>query len=237
MMNHQDAWERLQDHLDGALSPDEERRLEAHLETCPICRGELAALRRLVAAASELPREIPPPRDLWSGIAPRLAQRATRTHAPESSWDRLRASWRGLWPVMVGTAAVLVIVIASTVERAAQVPPDPAATFAAQNEVAGGAGADAPGRAVVAALEAESEQADIVFEHFAAHVADDPDGHSGTVFTTIQQNLQIIEHAIAEARQAWEANPGSPRLIRLLAAAYQAKSSLQERATELVARS
>jgi anti-sigma factor RsiW len=48
--------ERVTDWLEGALSPEERRRFEAHLETCRHCRVYVEQLRQLVRAARRLGR-------------------------------------------------------------------------------------------------------------------------------------------------------------------------------------
>ena len=77
-MTHHDsetcAWttQRLDDFVDAELGPDEQRRVEAHLEECPRCRADEASLRALLDEVAALPRSITPDRDLWPEIADRL---------------------------------------------------------------------------------------------------------------------------------------------------------------------
>ena len=52
----------------------------------------------------------------------------------------------------------------------------------------------------------------------------------------IVENLRIIDASIAELREAWKANPSSPRVARMLAAAYRAKVALQGRASRVAAK-
>jgi anti-sigma-K factor RskA len=67
----------------GILEPDEMTAMEAHLATCPRCPGELAALRRTVAAFALLTDtdDVPVPKDHAVRFAQKLAatppQRAT----------------------------------------------------------------------------------------------------------------------------------------------------------------
>lgn len=68
----------LDDYADGALDPATRSRVDAHLATCADCRAEVAALAAILAEARTLPREIQPARNLWPGIAPRLAARPSR---------------------------------------------------------------------------------------------------------------------------------------------------------------
>jgi len=69
MMTHQQIKERLDDYVDGILSPSETEEITRHLDQCPECSSEVAELRALLAEAARLPAEIAPERDLWPGIA------------------------------------------------------------------------------------------------------------------------------------------------------------------------
>ncbi len=70
-MNCHDVRTRL-DHpdraADGVLMPD----ILAHLEDCADCERYRERLAAIIDPSSILPREVPPPRDLWPGIANRL---------------------------------------------------------------------------------------------------------------------------------------------------------------------
>lgn len=70
----------LQELLDGELDADAASKAEQHLERCDRCRGEWAALRRLVSDVQALPRVIDPPRDLWNDIAARLGETPAGMH-------------------------------------------------------------------------------------------------------------------------------------------------------------
>ncbi len=49
-----DAVALMSDYLDGALSPRDRERLEAHLATCPHCSEYLAQMRATIAAAGRV---------------------------------------------------------------------------------------------------------------------------------------------------------------------------------------
>ena len=64
---HEPYEELISASLHGDLTPDERRRLDAHLDTCDQCRGTLAAFaeeRRMVAGL----RQYSPPRDLGARV-------------------------------------------------------------------------------------------------------------------------------------------------------------------------
>ena len=76
-MNCHDVRTRL-DHpdraADGVLMPD----ILAHLEDCANCERYRERLAAIIDPSSVLPREVPPPRALWPGIAIRLGATAQR---------------------------------------------------------------------------------------------------------------------------------------------------------------
>lgn len=52
--------ERLSAYLDGETLPGETESVKRHLQVCPECRQELAALERLTAALADLRVPVPP---------------------------------------------------------------------------------------------------------------------------------------------------------------------------------
>ena len=86
--------DRLDDLLDGTLSPDEARALDAHLATCPGCRESLDQRRALARRVAELPRTIAPPRDRWPEV------RAAIDAARAARWNR--RAWLAAAAIVVG---------------------------------------------------------------------------------------------------------------------------------------
>lgn len=64
--------EKLHDYVDDALSPAERATVDSHLATCATCQAALTSLRALRAATAQLPRELPPARDLWPALSAQL---------------------------------------------------------------------------------------------------------------------------------------------------------------------
>jgi hypothetical protein len=71
-MNCEETRPLLSCFYDGELGAAERERVATHLELCPNCAGELAALAQL-HRKSQLLRSPEPPADLWDRIAQRLA--------------------------------------------------------------------------------------------------------------------------------------------------------------------
>src|SRR5438034_442021 len=89
---------RLNEYADGTLADRDRAGVEAHLAECAECRAAVAQLRDLVAGARTLPRSVEPGRDLWSGIATRIAKGETGSG---TRWIR----------VALAAAAVIVIAL------------------------------------------------------------------------------------------------------------------------------
>jgi hypothetical protein len=95
--------------VDGELSPRQQRAFEAHLTGCAVCRDELTATERMLAALEALPAETEVPALLEQETLRRVrieaAEEAERV-AASRGWTRLRV------PAVVLTAlAALVLVI------------------------------------------------------------------------------------------------------------------------------
>lgn len=63
--------ELISAYADGELSPEEARRVEAHLEACTECVRELALIRSIGGAMRTTPT---PPPGLWSDVHRRLTR-------------------------------------------------------------------------------------------------------------------------------------------------------------------
>ena len=72
-MEECERWtEQLSARLDGELSPEEERELEAHLADCPSCRAVAAQLEMVSAGLDDL-EEVPAPEGFARGVMDRIA--------------------------------------------------------------------------------------------------------------------------------------------------------------------
>ncbi|MGQ9733108.1 MAG: anti-sigma factor family protein [Candidatus Zipacnadales bacterium] len=87
--------------VDGIGSPEEERRLQAHLLECPACARELNELTRTRALIARLP-ELRPPSQLKATIA-------TRLRAQRIGWFE-RIMW-SLYPDDLRTPATVVLLL------------------------------------------------------------------------------------------------------------------------------
>ncbi len=221
--------DKLSEYLDGELTPSERAALERHLAACPACSGTLAELSRVVMRAGALP--VPQPdRDLWDQIAERLAAdrgampvpgRTRRAPRPEPrrwvfSWPQLAAAAIAIAAGSGGLAwwAAGRAVPLTPVAPAADVDPDIVAPAAL-------GGATPRYDAAVADLRRVLEVGRGTLDSATVRV--------------LEQNLTLIDRAIAEARRAVDADPGNAYLSAHLARTMRHKLDLLRQAATLAA--
>jgi anti-sigma factor RsiW len=99
--------EKLIHHIDGNLTPDEARQLEAKLETDADLRTEFNLLRRIQKQMSQRPKEASP--GLWAGIEAQLAQ----DMPTDMLWTQMVWVGKRLVPLMAAAAVVLMAVLSN----------------------------------------------------------------------------------------------------------------------------
>jgi anti-sigma-K factor RskA len=126
--------ELLPDYLQGCLSPDQHRTVEAHLEQCADCSEEVAVWRKL----SLLPVEQPSPMSRVRFEAMLQAYQAGRSNQPpgNSEWRKRAFSWnffhwlRSPLGATVWSAALLAIGIFGGLRLAGPKTPAPSSELA-----------------------------------------------------------------------------------------------------------
>jgi hypothetical protein len=232
MMDHWTA--RLSDYLDDELSSSDARALEAHLATCTACSRTLEELRRVVARAGAL-EDRPPQRDLWAGVARRIgvtvpSQEIDLTERREQRRRRFAFTV----PQLAAAAVVLVFASAGSMwmvehgfGRKADgggrtAPPDPVFN----STVSSVAWVDSTQRAFDQSV-AQLHQA----------LAQGRGRLDTATVRVLEENLRTIDAAIAQARAALAADPGSAYLSQHLAKTMRTKLDLLQRAQSIAVRS
>ena len=220
-MTCQELDERLDEWVDGALPAAAAAEVEAHLAACPLCKQREQRLRQLLAHAAALPRAVAPGRDLWPGIARRVER--------ERSWSWASGGWS---PVLLAAAATVAIGLAAVFwagegpaarVRTVEIPtPTPEARLAA--------GSSSLADPVLAAAERDYEAAaNALLEALQQRRARlQPED-----LASVEANLDVIDRALAEVRQALARSPESPELGRMLVSTHRKKVEVLSRVVKL----
>jgi Putative zinc-finger len=212
---------RLDDWVDGSLPAAEMLEVEAHLASCPACRESERRLRQVLAHAAALPSSQSPSRDLWPEIAERLAR--------ERAWawvgtTRGALALAAAATVLVGIGALLWVQRAPTPARMVEIPASsPPLVFATK---------DGPPLAdpVLASAEREYElAANTLLEALQQRR---PALRPETL-EKIEGNLEVIDRALTEVRQALVKDPDNPELNRMLVATHRKKLDVLRRVVKL----
>jgi hypothetical protein len=210
-----DPWNgELSDYLDDELDAGERTAVEAHLEQCTACRDDLDALRAVAARAGAL-TDTPPAADLWPGIAAAI--------------DRRRSAGRSVrrfsftLPQLVAAGLAIMVLSGGMVwlgrlgGQRTDFPP-----VGAQSEAPPLTFGDAAYEAAIADL--QQTLAD-------ARQRLDPD-----TVRVFDQNMETIDRAIAQCREALAADPGNAYLNTYLAQARARKLALLRHAAAVATR-
>lgn len=209
-MRHERALRLLDDYVDGELSATESAELESHLAGCRVCRDEVELLRGLLQAADRLPRSIEPPRDLWPDVEPRLDAGRVRTRRP--LWKRHPLAVAA--SVLIVVSAASLMLVRGPASKGAKPGPEGAASSLAR------------WGQVEAGYRQAAEELRATLELVGSDLPP-------ATRARIEENLEIIDGAIAESRAALEEHPDDRELQELLASTYQRKLSVLQQATRL----
>jgi len=208
-----DEWnDRLSEYIDGELTPSEQRALEAHLAGCAECRADLASLRAVVTRAEAL-TDRPPASELWAGIAARIGARPTG----RTTLGTRRFAFT--LPQLVAASLALIVASGGMVWLARM----------------GGPTTDFP---PVLGEVRPANFGDAAFDEAVADLEETLDAGRGRLdpetIRVLETNLQAIDRAIVQCREALQADPSSVYLNTYLAETRRRKLELLRRATALV---
>ena len=254
---HEEWTDRLSDYLDGELPGDERDAVESHLAGCVHCRNVLEELRRVIARAQSIqPR--PPHQDLWAGIAERIearptTDRVTPLHAPGAQRPLRLPSRRISFTLpQLAAAAVLLmalsggivwsIVSRSAALRSAEISraADAARSAETSRSYDDGSAERSPERRDGVPADVQMAAIGYSDQQYDAAVADlEQAVHKGrgrldaSTIAIVGHNLQIIDQAMAQARQALGADPANSYLSSHLVEARRRKLDLLRRTAAL----
>src|SRR3989442_775319 len=207
----QDNWtDRLSEYLDSTLAVGERAALEAHLVGCAACAATLEELRRVVARARALDDRAPGA-DLWPKIAVGIGRAAE---------PRARRHLAFTVPQLIAASVALIVLSGG-------------ATWLLRSRAATTPVAIAPPQAQWLTA-ADRRYETTVAELQGALVEGRRTGRlDSTTVRILERNLATIDTAIAQARRALAADPGSAYLNPSLAGTLRRKLELLRLATAL----
>jgi len=233
---HQEWTDRLSDYLDGELSAEEQQAVEAHLRACAPCAAVLDDLKRVVARAATVAAR-PPDADVWAGIAARInagSASAPGRVMPFAPREARRVTFT--LPQLAAAAALLIAVSGGLAWNAAERigAADSSVSVAQPVQTAD------PATATGAAEFARVENVGLADAQYDAAVADlEKALQAGrgrldaSTIAIVEHNLQIIDQAINQARDALAGDPANSYLSSHLVEARRRKLDLLRRATAL----
>jgi hypothetical protein len=229
-----DRWtDRLSEYLDGGLEVAERAELEAHLAECEECAATLEQLRRVVARAQAL-EDRPPQNDLWSGIAERIGATSAGAEVTniESHRQRRRARIRdrrlSFSVPQLAAAGIALMIMSGGIGLLLSRSAGPAGDMVTSANPVGTVAipATSPGIPAVANYDAAVVDLEKVIE-------ESRDQLDTMTVRIIEENLLIIDRAIAQAQRALAQDPASVYLNEHLAATMHQKLEFLRRAAQM----
>jgi len=242
MTMHEEWTDRLSDYLDAELADGERAAVEAHLRTCAACTAVLNDLKRVVARAGSLEAR-PPQADLWPGVSARL-ERIAPPRRISFTLPQLAAAAIVLMAIS-GTLAIKLSSPSTTpgaaenmgnavvAPRAAVSSPGPAGSVFPGPTGVPGPDANPVPTSVVTPVGFADAQYDAAVADLERAVKNGRGRLDKATIEIVEHNLQIIDQAIAQARDALAADPANAYLSGHLVEARRRKLDLLRRAAAL----
>ena len=238
MKMHTEWTDKLSDYLDDELEAAERAAVDAHLRECADCSAVLNDLQRVVARAQAAATAARPPQtDLWAGVAGRIdrirqPRRVSLTVAQLAAAAVLvaacRRAWRGSFaPSIAGRPEAC----ATRVRRQLLIAPPPRAQTAPS-----GSSADLqvrPDGVSVIGVSLADDQYDAAVADLEQALKQGRGKLDKATIAVVEQNLQTIDQAIAQAREALASDPANSYLSGHLVETRRRKLDLLRRATAL----
>jgi anti-sigma factor RsiW len=210
--------DRIQDYVDDLLCREERAEVEQHLVSCAACQAEVASLRDLVTGLHAIDRDVRPDRDLLAGINTAIDE-ATEPAAHVPIRHRTIASMR----VPLAAAAVALIAISAAVTSAV--------VHRQRNAVSHGA-ESAPYVRNATYDNTVDRRYRSATEELERTLAAQRSKLAPETVRLVEDNLRIIDQALAEARAAMRDDPNDATLRDLMRSAYEKKLDLLRNATQ-----
>ncbi len=221
-MNCDSFIEHLDEYVDGTLQSEQVTSIEQHVATCTSCRRNLDELRSSMKAASDLPREIEPERNLWPQIADRIGSSPIDWSGRRSTPPQTQR-----WLQMAAVIGLMVFGLWVARSQVHQGPSRPAAQLDARGQSARQSFADYADRAhtedgIMLAkkdlLSTIEQRRDVLDDH---------------TLQQIEADMLVLDEAIGQIRAALVEQPENRRLKLALAARYQQEVRLLQQVSRV----
>ena len=212
---------RLNDFVEGLLTENVTREVEAHMAACEECTVRMEGLRSLLCELGDLPDEAAPSRDLWSGVRSRMEDREEGTIAEalplrERGTGRIRRVSFSVGQLVAASVA-LAVLSGGSVWMALYAGPG----IGSPPTVATSDGARLGN--VLPAMQAATTEYEQAIASLESVLEQGRDLLDAETLATIEESLAAIDRAIEDARTALENDPNSDLLNRLLIKNQQSK--------------
>lgn len=231
-------FEVLSDLFDGYLSEQDAALVSEHLAVCGSCAATYQALGSLVTDASELPKSVLPPDDLWIDLRKSLEDRkeivlpSSKGLAGNSAGSTISRRPSGRMIALLAIAAVVLIVLSSGITALVLRNRD-TRSYANDAPTRIEPGSTSPRAVLPAGFRQTENEFNRTIEELQLAVDTQRSQLSPETIRTVDRSLAVVDSAITEARAALLADPNNQMLVDLLSATYQRKLDLLRRTSEL----
>ena len=234
-------FEILSDLVDGYLSKQDTDLVSEHLSACDSCAATYKCIAGLVSTASELPKSVLPPDDLWIDLRRSLEKRkeivlpTARNVFGGVTGSTVARRPNGRVVALLAVAAAVLIALSSGITALVlrRGISDPAVQVRSVPVQPGSAD---PGVFLPAGFQQTENEFNRTIEELKLAVDTQRGQLSPETIRTVDRSLAVVDSAIAEARAALLADPNNQMLVDLLSASYQRKLDLLRRTSELGSR-
>ncbi len=218
------SWETMNDVADGRLTAAELALVSAHCAGCAGCSAQLASLRTMLTVAKDPSDHAQPPTGAWEEIRRTVDARKSVAFPGGRHHERgIRMS-----ATSIAAAALVLVTVSSAITAVVLGPPGSAVS--GTDRVVSGLATVSTTRDIVA-----MEREYLSTAHALRESLDrERSALSPATIATVERSLQVIDDAIAEAREAFMLDPSNGALRELLRKNHQQKIDFLRRTTTLL---
>lgn len=225
----------LHDYVEGVLEAGGRQGVSGHLERCAQCRQVVAETRRLMELTGDLPRKIPPRRDLWPGVESRIGSRAGGADVGKSAakggrWSRPWEAWR---PLAAAATLLMAVGVGGYLWSSAEGGPDRAADRA-ERAAPALEGDPVTGSLASAALEPAERDYLRTTADLLEILDRNRDRLAPETRQALDRTLATIDEAVRDLKAALEEDPNSRQLMLMLESTYRQKIDVLRTAARAV---